>query len=581
MSDIASDFYLGGKKKIIRFKLYRDKIGRFIKVNGKKYRIGKDVPLVKIKKFVRDKAFNLKPRKTQRVRNVKYDDPFYRKYQLEKSLRELENVKQIQTLQEAQFKKSNTPPPPPTPPRSIKYPALYPRSVKRLKPEPEENRLEYPDAYESKEDKEDDEPHVKLIDNSRSYIRLAEDPRIPDMSEDDILHLQQVNYDPDNFDEFMSGTGKDKFKDGMSNHQIDKVMCQHPHYLGTISHDEIKSKIIPLIKTKSKGGFVINTDPHNKAGTHWQAVFFDGTPSGSHEIDFFDSYGDRIDNGLLRDIKLIADKLCSDSYLKFKENRITYQNDKSSNCGWFCCKFLIDRFRNKPFSDASGFNDVIKGEAAIEKFKTQHGGFRYIASFQPVKGGNIFTGEFYKYYPPSVRKYLIDEPITDIKVGRLPISRGLNIALNILTLGGWSRAKKEVGFSDAFHLYLIINNKYRLERNHTVSMYPYSRNSQEQIMEVPMGSKQGQITIKELLERTAEKVGPDLQRYDPSKNNCQIFVLQVLNSIGLNNAVVQDFIKQDIEKAMSKLPFYTAWLANKITDTAHLAEKTIKGNARR
>jgi hypothetical protein len=378
-----------------------------------------------------------------------------------------------------------------------------------------------------------------------------------------------------------SKDGRGKPENGMSNTEIDKIMNKYPDFLGTISHDEIPSKIVPQIKPKSKGGFIINTDPRSKPGQHWQAVYFDATPSGSAEIDFFDSYGDPADTQLLKDIKLIAQALKADNYLKFKENRIRLQNDKSSNCGWFCVKFLIDRFRGRPWVDASGFSDVVKGEANIEEFKHQHGGFRYIASFDDIhEGGNVVTGEFYSYYPPGVRKYLTDEPITSIKVGRMPISKGINTLLNVVTLGGWEKAKREVGYSDAFHLYLVINNKYRLERNHVIEMYPYRSNKDEELIDIPLGSKSGNLTLKEFLENTAKKVGPDLQRYDAAKNNCQIAAEQFLRSNGLLTASASSFIKQDIQKVISKLPWYAQWLAKKATDTAHLVDKTVHGNGK-
>ena len=51
------------------------------------------------------------------------------------------------------------------------------------------------------------------------------------------------------------------------------------------------------------------------------------------------------------------------------------QSDNSSNCGWFCCAFLIDRFRGKSFSEATGYDDRIKinhinkDEKEIERLK--------------------------------------------------------------------------------------------------------------------------------------------------------------------------------------------------------------------
>ena len=172
--------------------------------------------------------------------------------------------------------------------------------------------------------------------------------------------------------------GRGAFDDkGMSNLEIDHVLQKYPEYLGCISHDEIP-KILRDVKPQSRGGFVINTDPHNKPGQHWQALYFDARPNGESEIDWYDSYADPIDKKLLHDIKLISNRLNAKTYLKFKENKIIQQNNKSSNCGWFCCEFLIDRFRGKPWIEATKFNDVHNGEAKVEKFKTQYG---YMKSF--------------------------------------------------------------------------------------------------------------------------------------------------------------------------------------------------------
>ena len=46
--------------------------------------------------------------------------------------------------------------------------------------------------------------------------------------------------------------------------------------------------------------------------------------------------------------------------LKLKENKVVQNSDKSSNCGYFCMRFLIDRFRNQSFASATGYDDRIK-----------------------------------------------------------------------------------------------------------------------------------------------------------------------------------------------------------------------------
>ena len=55
---------------------------------------------------------------------------------------------------------------------------------------------------------------------------------------------------------------------------------------------------------------------------------------------------------VLEDLKLVEKCLKPSTILKLKENRVIQQSD-SSNCGRFACKFLIDRFRNKTFAEAT------------------------------------------------------------------------------------------------------------------------------------------------------------------------------------------------------------------------------------
>ena len=63
---------------------------------------------------------------------------------------------------------------------------------------------------------------------------------------------------------------------------------------------------------------------------------------------------------MLEDLKLVEKCLKPSNILKLKENRIIKQSDESSNCGWFCVSFLIDRCRGKSFSEATGYDDKIK-----------------------------------------------------------------------------------------------------------------------------------------------------------------------------------------------------------------------------
>ncbi len=158
------------------------------------------------------------------------------------------------------------------------------------------------------------------------------------------------------------------------NDQIDKVMSRFKDYAGTIMRDQIKT-LLPHIKPQSRIAFIINTDDHTKPGQHWDAIYIDATPNGSHSLEWFDSFGRPMPPDILEDCKLILHCLKPETLLKIKENKVVHQKDSTSNCGFFCMKFLIDRFRGKSFADASGYDDRVKinhashDEKEIEKFK--------------------------------------------------------------------------------------------------------------------------------------------------------------------------------------------------------------------
>ena len=163
---------------------------------------------------------------------------------------------------------------------------------------------------------------------------------------------------------------------GLYNDQIDKMMSRfRPSYLGCIMKDQIKT-ILPEIKTK-RISFIINTQNHNQEGAHWQAVYIDSrdSPESSNSIEFYDSFGRTIDPSVLEDLKLVLKILKPSTVLKLKENKVIMQSDNSSNCGWFCVRFLLQRYRNKTFASATGWDDkfkvseVTKNEEEINKMK--------------------------------------------------------------------------------------------------------------------------------------------------------------------------------------------------------------------
>lgn len=356
----------------------------------------------------------------------------------------------------------------------------------------------------------------------------------------------------------------------MSNFDIDKVMGKYPQYLGCIAHNELKSKILPKVKPGQTGCCVINTDPASKPGEHWQALYW--SPK-EKEIDFFDSYADPIDPALQKDIKTLAEKLNCNTYLKLKENKICVQNDKSSNCGWFSCQFLIDRLRGKPFADASGYNDSQKGEANVEKFKTQHGGFGYISSFGQEGDGFLDTFVFPSntIAPTSVTVFERhkNDVIVRATIVRKPIFKTIDKVLNWISLGKWNDAKKESGYDQMFHLSLVVYSSngipVKIEKNEKIVLSDkYESMSTEQFQGLTV---KNEMTIGELFEKTKARIGDHrFYQYNAYENNCQDFVLNLTSTLGALTPTTIAFVKQDTTTIIKRLPRYVRWFSQGVTD---------------
>ena len=92
-------------------------------------------------------------------------------------------------------------------------------------------------------------------------------------------------------------------------------------------------------------------------------------------IEYYDSFANDIPADVLGELReFLNQHNPTRELLKLKVNKVIDQGVNSTNCGWFCCKFLIDRFGGKDWKRATGYDDHVQGEAAIERFKKQHGG---------------------------------------------------------------------------------------------------------------------------------------------------------------------------------------------------------------
>jgi len=186
-------------------------------------------------------------------------------------------------------------------------------------------------------------------------------------------------------------------------------------------------------------------------------------------------------------------------------------------------------------------------------------------------------------YPPNVKQILNkygNEVIKSITLKRTAVSGLLTGALSIFSLGKFGERMKK-SFDELFHLFMEITttngNNISLEKIERVNMIvnPPRRPDEEvkQVSNIPQG-----ITIIQLMENGRKRLGNQFFRYDAMKNNCQDFLLNVLQASGFGDQSDYEFIKQDTEQLFKGLPILKG-IAHTATDTGAIANKIISGGA--
>lgn len=209
---------------------------------------------------------------------------------------------------------------------------------------------------------------------------------------DNNLDTKKLNISKNKFSEFLNNIikelneevkGEEEVKegmgafsnddDGMYNTELQEIFKDKTNkFLPVISSDRMNTLIPMVNKNTKKFGWIQNTEPSTSSGRHWIAWFID---IPNFEINFYDSL---VENGgmptkqSLKGLKKIIDKINPEYYLLLKYNTIREQNPNSKNCGYFALKFIMDRYRNISFKEATGYeivNNFGEGEYKIEKFK--------------------------------------------------------------------------------------------------------------------------------------------------------------------------------------------------------------------
>jgi len=125
---------------------------------------------------------------------------------------------------------------------------------------------------------------------------------------------------------------------GLDSKQLMWLVRQDPtvKFLGVFSADRLPT--LERVASRRPCGLIVNTDPADKPGTHWVAMYY-----GDDDTDeFFDSYGETVAS-------------YNRPWLEHLNPGYTYstralQGDKTSVCGHYCVFYLQQKFRGKTLS---------------------------------------------------------------------------------------------------------------------------------------------------------------------------------------------------------------------------------------
>jgi len=184
-------------------------------------------------------------------------------------------------------------------------------------------------------------------------------------------------------------------------------------------------------------------------------------------------------------------------------------------------------------------------------------------------------------YPPKIRKLLAkngDKVIASAVINRKPVKEKLTNLLNVLSFGQFKKNIAEEPYDDLFHLSIVLNTTdgktIMVEKNEVLNMAMTGRKGGETYPIAPFSTGK---TLNEIMENTRKKMGDEkFFSYSARNNNCQDFIMSLLQANGMGDADEFKFVKQDTKQMFKGLKTLSN-VADFITDIAGTADVLIKG----
>jgi hypothetical protein len=186
--------------------------------------------------------------------------------------------------------------------------------------------------------------------------------------------------------------------------------------------------------------------------------------------------------------------------------------------------------------------------------------------------------------PYRVRRFVEDngyKRIESITVYRQPIMSIISKLASILTLGRFDEARNKIGYDDLYHLYMIVqlndDSKVVIEKNQDINVTDDIKTRDANTDSIVIDMKGRHPTLLELLDNTRRGMGDSrFYSYNFASNNCQDFLLAVLQYNGMSSPEASAFIKQNVAELVKTLPPDARININAITKLGSYANRFLQ-----
>lgn len=165
-----------------------------------------------------------------------------------------------------------------------------------------------------------------------------------------------------------------------------------------------------------------------------------------------------------------------------------------------------------------------------------------------------------------------------LELCRQPVVAAIKEVMNALSFGRLKGELKVRGIDDILHLWCNVEitngeevKRFSIEKNETVQIKEYRKGTE--CFEV-IGPSMWNVSLHELISN-AEKVHTygGFWLYNPASNNCQYFVLSLLNGSGYLTPDAYEFLNQNAERILEKSGFAVDVASKVVNFAANLRNK--------